>query len=115
MPRGSTGRWHVWRSSWAGEVRWRGQRSGSQLSQEEKPVDRHRRVEIGIKVNLQYGDRATFEERFSQNLSRSGIFIRAKDPPPIGSRVRFEYRLADDSRVMRGVGIVRWRRAGVEA
>src|SRR5690349_5346542 len=80
-----------------------------------EPTQRHRRVEVNIKVNLQYPDRETFEQRFAQNLSRSGMFIRAKDPPAVGSRVNFEYRLADSTRVLRGVGVVRWSRSLKEA
>jgi len=77
--------------------------------------ERHRRVELGLKINLKLHDKEAFVERFSQNLSRSGIFIRASDPAPAGSRVHFEYRLADGTRVMRGMGIVRWVRSAVEA
>ena len=77
--------------------------------------NRSRRFDVRIKVSLKYADRETFVERFSQNLSRSGIFIRASDPAPVGSRVHFEYRLADDSRILRGVGVVRWQRKAPEA
>ncbi|MFC1609626.1 PilZ domain-containing protein [Myxococcota bacterium] len=71
---------------------------------------RQRRVDIRIKVNLKYPDRQTFIDRFCQNISRTGIFIRASDPAPVGSRIHFEYTLLDDSRILRGVGIVRWAR-----
>lgn len=71
------------------------------------------RVEVGLKVNLKYPDRDSFVERFSINVSRTGLFVRAKDPLPVGSRVRFEYRIADNTRMLRGVGLVRWSR-GVE-
>ena len=39
-------------------------------------------------------DVQTFEERFAPNISRAGLFVRAKDPVPVGSRVRFEYRIS---------------------
>ncbi|MEL6544516.1 MAG: TIGR02266 family protein, partial [Myxococcota bacterium] len=68
------------------------------------------RVEVGLKVNLKYPDRESFVERFSINVSRNGLFVRAKDPLPVGSRVRFEYRLDDNTRILRGVGLVRWVR-----
>ena len=74
-----------------------------------------KRVNVALKVNLQYPDRETFAERFGQNLSKSGIFIRAKDPVPVGTRITFEYLLADDSRVLRGVGLVRWIRRPEES
>ncbi len=73
-----------------------------------KPAPRNRRVDVVVKVDLKYPDRDAFVEGFSQNLSRTGLFVRASEPAPVGSRVRFEYRLADGSRVLRGVGLVRW-------
>jgi uncharacterized protein (TIGR02266 family) len=77
---------------------------------DDRVVRRQRRVDVRIKINLRYPDRETFVSRFSHNLSRTGIFIRASDPAPVGSRIRFEYRLQDDSRILRGAGIVRWAR-----
>ncbi len=75
----------------------------------------NQRVDVTLKVQLQYPDRDTFVERFSINVSRTGLFIRARDPAPVGSRVRFEYRLKDDSRIFRGTGVVRWSRPAAEA
>ena len=75
----------------------------------------NQRVDVTLKVQLQYPDRDTFVERFSINVSRTGLFIRARDPAPVGSRVRFEYRLKDDSRIFRGTGVVRWARPAAEA
>jgi uncharacterized protein (TIGR02266 family) len=77
---------------------------------DDRVVRRQRRVDVRIKINLRYPDRETFVTRFSDNLSHTGIFIRASDPAPVGSRIRFEYRLQDDSRILRGAGIVRWAR-----
>ena len=68
------------------------------------------RVNVALKVTLTYADRDTFVERFAHNISRTGMFIRAKDPVPLGSRIRFDYLLSDHSRLMRGIGIVRWIR-----
>ncbi len=75
----------------------------------------NQRVDVTLKVQLQYPDRDTFVERFSINVSRTGLFIRARDPAPVGSRVRFEYRLKDESRIFRGTGVVRWARGVAEA
>ncbi len=69
------------------------------------------RVDVTLKVQLQYPDRDSFVERFSINVSRTGLFVRARDPAPVGSRVRFEYRLNDESRILRGTGVVRWVRS----
>lgn len=79
------------------------------------PSSRNARVNVTIKVSLKYPDRDTFVERFSQNISRAGIFVRDPKPLPMGSRVAFDYRLSDNSQVMRGKGLVRWVRTPEEA
>ncbi len=80
------------------------------MTQAPTPLARRSRADVRIKVSLQYPDQDAFVERFSHNVSRTGMFIRASDPPAVGSRVHFEYRLANGSRIMRGVGLVRWTR-----
>lgn len=76
---------------------------------------KQQRVEVNLRVSLKYPDRTTFVERFSINVSRTGLFVRAKDPLPIGSRVRFEYRIADNTCMLRGTGVVRWARKVTES
>ena len=78
-------------------------------------ANRQKRVEVRIKVNLKYPDRETFVQRFSQNLSQTGIFVRASDPAPVGSRIHFEYTIGNNVRVLRGIGIVRWARRPADA
>ena len=73
-------------------------------------MNRPPRVNVTFKVNLKYADRPTFVERFAQNISRTGLFVRAQDPLSVGSRVTFDYRLADGTQVLRGTGVVRWVR-----
>lgn len=78
-------------------------------------MNRPSRVNVAFKVNLKYPDRTTFVERFAQNISRTGIFVRAQDPLSVGSRVSFDYFLADGSQVLRGSGVVRWVRLPEQA
>lgn len=85
------------------------------MSDDSAQKRRQQRVGVTLKVQLKYADRDAFVERFSINVSKNGLFIRARDPAPIGSRVSFEYRLQDNSRVLRGVGIVRWVRTVEQA
>lgn len=73
------------------------------------------RVSVGLKIKLKYSERQTFIDRFSVNLSRTGMFLRARDPLAIGARVHFEYRLSDETRILRGVGVVRWSRTADNA
>ena len=78
-------------------------------------MNRPPRVNVTFKVNLKYPDRSTFVERFSQNISRTGLFVRAQDPLSVGSRVTFDYRLLDGTQVLRGTGVVRWVRLPEES
>jgi molecular chaperone DnaK len=72
---------------------------------------REQRRAIGLAVRLSYGTVDEFAERFAVNLSRGGIFIRARDPKPVGSLLHFELRLQGGEAVVRGEGVVRWIQA----
>jgi uncharacterized protein (TIGR02266 family) len=61
-------------------------------------------------VRLRYPDVETFIEKFSVNVSRGGIFIRTREPRPVGTNVRFEFQLQDGTPVFRGEGEVVWVR-----
>jgi uncharacterized protein (TIGR02266 family) len=63
-----------------------------------------------LRIKLRYEDQATFVERFAGNIGRSGLFIRSRTPKPIGTEIRFELRLHDDTPVVIGLGVVRWIR-----
>jgi len=72
------------------------------------PPPRDERRPVGLAVRLTYGSVDEFAERFAVNLSRGGLFIRAQDPKPAGTLLRFELRLATGEAVVRGDGVVRW-------
>lgn len=74
--------------------------------------DRAERVTVNLRIKLKYADRGTFEARFAKNISETGIFIRTKKPVPVGTKVRFEYQLADGTNVLRGTGSVIWAKDG---
>jgi molecular chaperone DnaK len=69
------------------------------------------RMPVGLAVRLSYGSVDEFVERFAVNISRGGVFIRTRDPKPVGSLLAFELRLAGGEPVIRGQGVVRWVRA----
>jgi uncharacterized protein (TIGR02266 family) len=66
------------------------------------------RVPAALRVKLRYPDVASFIDRYAVNVSRGGIFIASRNPKPVGSRLRFEFQLADGSPVVRGEGQVVW-------
>src|SRR5688572_9672067 len=49
-------------------------------------------------------------ENHSHDISRGGIFIKTRAPFPAGTLLKFEVRIAEDQRLMQGVGRVVWRR-----
>ena len=79
------------------------------------PRSRSYRVNVTVKVHLKYPNRDAFVERFSQNISRTGVFVRDPNPLAAGTMVDFDYRLSDDTQVLQGRGLVRWVRPPHEA
>ncbi len=69
---------------------------------------REPRTSIGLRVKLSYGSVDEFVERFATNISRGGIFIRARDPKPVGTQVDLELKLSSGETVVRARGVVRW-------
>ncbi len=51
-----------------------------------------------------------FIEHHSYDVSRGGVFITTPSPFPPGTLLKFEVKIADDQRVMQGVGRVVWKR-----
>ena len=56
-----------------------------------------------------------FIEHHSHDVSRGGMFIKTPQPFPPGTLLKFEVRIAEDRKVMQGVGRVVWKRDNVAA
>ncbi|HEX8439391.1 TIGR02266 family protein, partial [Archangium sp.] len=68
------------------------------------------RKSVGLLVKLKHTNIGSFVEEFAVNLSPGGMFIRSREPQPVGTPVKFEVRIADGVRVLRGSAVVRWVR-----
>ncbi|MFL5320100.1 MAG: TIGR02266 family protein [Myxococcaceae bacterium] len=68
------------------------------------------RKAVGLLVKLQHANVDTFAEEYATNLSPGGMFIRSRQPQPVGTRVKFEVQIAGGVRVMRGSAVVKWVR-----
>lgn len=66
---------------------------------------------VALRCSLDYKDADTFMARYGRNLSARGIFLPAREPPAVGSTVRFEVMLTDGKLLLRGEGVVTWRAA----
>jgi molecular chaperone DnaK len=64
---------------------------------------------VALQVRLAYDDRGDFVERYAINISNNGIFIRSREPRPIGSKLKFELHLRTGEIIFAGEGTVRWR------
>jgi uncharacterized protein (TIGR02266 family) len=69
------------------------------------------RTPITLKIKFKSNSLDQFIERYSVDVSRGGIFIRTKEPLPVGTTLRFEFQLQDGSSLIGGEGTVVWNRA----
>lgn len=69
-----------------------------------------KRAPISLKVRFKSATLDEFIEQYSADISRGGIFIKSKSPMSVGTLLKFEFRLKDESRLIHGVGRVVWKR-----
>jgi uncharacterized protein (TIGR02266 family) len=68
------------------------------------------RTPVTLKIKFKSETLDQFIERYSVDISQGGIFIRTKDPLPVGTSLRFEFQLKDASPLITGDGTVVWTR-----
>ena len=66
----------------------------------DEPPASGRPAPVVLRVKLRYTTVEQFVDRFATNVGRSGIFLASKTPRALGTEVRFELRLADDTAVV---------------
>ncbi|MEQ8723123.1 MAG: TIGR02266 family protein, partial [Sandaracinaceae bacterium] len=69
-----------------------------------------KRAPISLKVRFKSATLDEFIEQYSVDISRGGIFIKSKTPMSVGTLLKFEFQLKDESRLIHGVGRVVWKR-----
>ncbi|MBM4778127.1 MAG: TIGR02266 family protein [Archangiaceae bacterium] len=87
--------------------------SGAAAAPTLRAVSDHRsnaRKAVGLLVKLSYTGVDEFAQRYATNLSDGGMFIRSRDPKPVGTELKFRVEIANGQRVMQGSAIVRWVR-----
>jgi uncharacterized protein (TIGR02266 family) len=73
-----------------------------------------KRTLLSLKIRYKSATLEDFIERYSNDISRGGVFIKAKKPLAVGTLLKFEFILQDQSTLLHGVGRVVWRREGAE-
>jgi uncharacterized protein (TIGR02266 family) len=65
------------------------------------------RREPRIVVNREFRSIEEFIHEYVTNISRSGAFIRSRDPLPVGTKVRLEFTIvSDELETVKGLGEV---------
>lgn len=65
---------------------------------------------LSMTVRYKSATVAEFKENHSYDVSRGGLFIKTSSPFPPGTLLKFEVRIAEEQKVMMGVGRVTWKR-----
>lgn len=69
-----------------------------------------KRTLLSLKIRYKSATLEDFIERYASDISRGGVFIKAKKPLVVGTLLKFEFLLQDQSTLIHGVGRVVWRR-----
>ena len=83
------------------------------------PLERRGAPRWPVVVEVTIASSHTFysegEQFFSEDLSEGGIFVAAKCPQPLGTRLEFQFTLPDSRQLIEATGEVQWvREAGDE-
>src|SRR5688500_20283055 len=62
------------------------------------------RPPVVLRIKLRYEDLDAMVQRFAPNVGKSGLFLPTKSIQPIGTEVKFELRLANDTPALVGLG-----------
>ena len=65
---------------------------------------------LSVKIRYKSANVDEFVEHYSKDISKGGVFIKTNKPLAIGTLLKFEFQLRDQSSVIRGVGRVAWKR-----
>jgi uncharacterized protein (TIGR02266 family) len=74
-----------------------------------------RRAPVSLKVRFKSATVDEFIEHYCKDVSRGGIFIKSSQPMSIGTLLKFQFQLKDESSLIRGVGRVVWVRSPEDA
>src|SRR5690349_10215819 len=74
-----------------------------------------RRAPVSLKVRFKSATVDEFIEHYCKDVSRGGIFIKSSQPMAIGTLLKFQFQLKDESSLIKGVGRVVWTRSPEDA
>ncbi len=69
-----------------------------------------RRIDLEREISIQVPAFDAFITEYSSNISATGMFIRSEKPMPPDTHLNFEFKIADDWKLIRGKATVVWSR-----
>jgi uncharacterized protein (TIGR02266 family) len=69
-----------------------------------------KRAPVSLKARFKSATVDEFIEHYCKDVSRGGIFIKSSQPMPVGTLLKFQFQLKDESQLIKGVGRVVWTR-----
>ncbi|HSM13842.1 MAG TPA: PilZ domain-containing protein [Thermoanaerobaculia bacterium] len=75
---------------------------------------RSTRMPLDAVVRLHFEGTVAYQNGFAANVSASGMFVKHPEPPPVGTRLVFEFGIGSQRRPVQGTGEVVWTREKYE-
>src|SRR3954470_10350120 len=75
-----------------------------------EPTDKDTRGPVNLRIKFRSESLQQFIERYGVDVSRGGIFIRTREPLPVGTRLKLDFQLVDAAPLFQGDGTVVWIR-----
>ena len=73
----------------------------------EAPADKDQRNDLRITINKEFESFDAFIQEYVTNISRSGVFVKSKQPLPVGTKVNLKFTvIMEDVETIEGVGEV---------
>lgn len=63
---------------------------------------------VSLNLRLAFGSLSAFVTGYAAHVGNRGLFVRSRDPRPVGTRLSFELKLGSGEVVLAGKGLVRW-------
>lgn len=92
-----------------------GRRRGRSFGYDRPAMSETKRAEERITINKEFESFDAFIQEYVTNISRTGVFIRAQSPLPVGTQVNLHFTvIMDDMETIEGVGeVVRVEKDGM--
>lgn len=77
------------------------------MSKKQESTEDDQRTSERVTINKEFESFDAFIQEYVTNISRSGVFVKSKQPLPIGTRVNLKFTvIMDDIETIEGVGEV---------